>query len=535
MKRKLLPLFGLAALAAIADILGEYNTWQGWHAGENAAGDRTTVQGAAAASNASAVERSVFIGAAAGAFSADVADSVAIGHRALRYSNNSSNVVAIGSNALAGRASLTNATWINGHFFSSKEKFFIKHDLELPDENSPIYFSGDTLYLNASNVVVNGVSSHASADARVYDLYMSAEGNDENDGLSPATAKRTFQGCYDAALGDATVGVLPGTYAPLPLYSFTLGQASQRKASRGYGWYIDGNQNTALVFPSNNLHFVAIDGPERTVISGDGQGTNALAMAGNELQIFQGFAVTNLAVRDYTTSSDYPVLSGVRLVDCVVSLPSTTNSYTWGVFIGTEFCNTSIRIGNVNVYHHSSIWSGYPAPFRYCRFDSSRLFVDSLSYTNTLKSASLFRRCSAASSLFVLPAFDDKETSGSEHPNFLDVTDCTFLFDAPAQANVSARFFQTGIQEGDPLYKFAPTNCYFCVGGDLSWTNEYCISVLGDNNVFAPFHSPCLDSGYVPTLQSPAVRYGDFRDAGWKNSGLSVRKSLLEIGAALGL
>lgn len=220
MKRTILAICAFAALAATADVTGDYNTWFGYHAGNEASGDRATMQGAAAGSGAQGVVRSDFFGAAAGAFSSGVRDSAAFGYRALRYANNLSNVVAIGSHAFEGRTNLVNATMINGQFYASETegKFYVKTSPDMADANAPIYYQGGTLYLNASQIVTGSggvISGGGTADTSTFDFFVSAAtGNDAWDGKTVNSAKKTL----DAALAlvttnDMRICLLAGDYA----------------------------------------------------------------------------------------------------------------------------------------------------------------------------------------------------------------------------------------------------------------------------------------------------------------------------------
>ena len=238
MKRKLLTMTGLAAIAAVADITGEYNTWHGYHAGDNATGDRATVQGAAAGSGATYIERSEFIGAAAGAFSHDVADSVGLGYRALRGANSLSHVVAIGSGALAASTNLDSVTWINGQFYASENEdaFWIKPlrtagaaDPAQPGR-CPVYYKNGVLREQVGFAIRTDDADRAAwenADAHVW--LSSFDGDDVNDGLSPTGAVKTIGGAYYAAYiavtngtlnasNEIVVAVAEGVYAPVEIW-----------------------------------------------------------------------------------------------------------------------------------------------------------------------------------------------------------------------------------------------------------------------------------------------------------------------------
>lgn len=151
----------LVALLAVANITGNYNTWFGYIAGEDASGDRTTVFGAGAGAGAQDLYRTDLIGAAAGVDGYRFKDTVGIGYRALRDSSDVTNTVAIGAYALSGvnMGGITDATWINGHFVANPPKydgsswqqtpgeFYITGDATLTNNLAPIWYDGTTLHL----------------------------------------------------------------------------------------------------------------------------------------------------------------------------------------------------------------------------------------------------------------------------------------------------------------------------------------------------------------------------------------------------
>lgn len=102
MKKALFYAAAAACACLLAGISGDYNTWLGYLAGENADGVRTTVVGAGAGGEAHATDRSTYVGAASGTYSKGTTESVAIGYRAMRGATNCTRCVAIGSEAMQG-------------------------------------------------------------------------------------------------------------------------------------------------------------------------------------------------------------------------------------------------------------------------------------------------------------------------------------------------------------------------------------------------------------------------------------------------
>jgi len=150
-----------AAFVALADVFGNYNTWLGYLAGDNANGNRVTYMGAGAGGESQDILRSCYMGAAAGAYSYNVKDSVALGYRALYQSSSVSNCVAIGQHALANLSmgDVVDATWINGHFVANPPRwdgssnqqtfgeFYITGDKSLTNNLAPIWYDGTNLHL----------------------------------------------------------------------------------------------------------------------------------------------------------------------------------------------------------------------------------------------------------------------------------------------------------------------------------------------------------------------------------------------------
>ena len=174
-----------AALLAYATITGNYNTWFGYIAGEEASGDRATVFGAGAGAGAQDLYRTDLIGAAAGVDGARFYDTVGIGYRALRDAQDVTNTVAIGAYAFAGvnMGGITDATWINGHFVvnppvyngswwqQTPGEFYITGDASKTNSLAPIWYDGTNLHLRGYSP---GGSSAPSAPPDVKELMAGA-------------------------------------------------------------------------------------------------------------------------------------------------------------------------------------------------------------------------------------------------------------------------------------------------------------------------------------------------------------------------
>jgi len=178
-----------AALIAYATMTGDLNTWLGYMAGEDASGNRTTVQGAGAGGGAGDLLRTELIGAGAGVYGYGIYDTVGIGYRALRHSTGMTNVVAIGAHALEGVGAMermANATWINGHFVANppnpdpmsswsqtQGEFYITGDASKTNSLAPIWYDGSNLWLNAEQIVTpsGSISGGASGVGYYGDFY----------------------------------------------------------------------------------------------------------------------------------------------------------------------------------------------------------------------------------------------------------------------------------------------------------------------------------------------------------------------------
>ena len=173
-----------AALIAYATMTGDLNTWLGYMAGEDATGERTTVQGAGAGGGASYLYRTELIGAASGVYGYWFQDTVGIGYRALRHSSYMTNVIAIGSHALEGvqgMGTMADVTWIGGHFVANPPnpdptmglsqvpgEFYITGDASKTNSLAPIWYDGSNLWLNAEQIVTPSGSISGGANGFGY-------------------------------------------------------------------------------------------------------------------------------------------------------------------------------------------------------------------------------------------------------------------------------------------------------------------------------------------------------------------------------
>ena len=236
--------------------------------------------------NIACASSNVRVGVNAGLYmDSDSFDNVAIGNAALAGCEKVSGVVAIGAGELAGIGNLKDTTSINGQqlFVSRHLNAFSLNPLQSRYiGDSPLWYLDGALYLNAAKVY--GVPiTHQSIEG--FDFYLSEGGNDDHDGKTPQTAKRTLMGLYTSNTNaTGRVCVFAGDYAPI---------SNERAAGATMDMF---NPN------GNAFTFIAVEGKERTTITGvyenpdgfdDGRYHTRAFMSGP--QRFEGFPFRNLS------------------------------------------------------------------------------------------------------------------------------------------------------------------------------------------------------------------------------------------------
>lgn len=436
---------------------------------------------------------------------------VAIGNGAAAGSANLKRVVAIGSGELAGVDGLEDAVSINSQqLFISRQlnAFALNPLMEDYIGKSPLWYLDGSLYLNAAKVY--GVPiTHQSIEG--YDFYISEGGNDDNDGKTPQTAKRTLMGLYTANTNaTGRVCVFAGDYAPI-------------SNERATGTTMD------LFDPNgNSFTFVAVEGKERTTITGvyenadgfdDGR-YHTLAFTSGP-QIFEGFTFRNISGwRKYSdrtgaAGGSAPMASCCYFRDCAFISARVYFGYRYSCFNSCLFENCTIDIAEAYFMQSGGSVSGTFAIS--CEMYNTRVVIpkiDSLAGNIVSEPFRFADSCFFEKSLFDLSPVVNNNLEGMEKSSQKsDYDSCTFIYGIAC--------------DGDGVTRFAPsraTNCYFCVGQDWeSYTNIY----PERGNVCATsWTNTLLSAEYIAaSVDCPAVR-GDGRDdAGWKNSGLALRKT----------
>ena len=462
--------------------------------------------------------------------------NIAIGEFAMLGATQCSDSVAIGLAELAGAEHEHGATSINGRqlYISRGFDAFCLNPAQADRiQKTPLWYLGGDLHLNARSVRTRHgdlapLARIFADDLRGYDLYLSEDGNDRNDGRSPATPKQTIWGCYLAATNDGErVAVLPGTYHTPSTY---LNTNNVVKTTRAY-WFL---------LPEHTLQFKAIAGNRHTFITGDGfkyiehynssdplttteTNTSSLAFF-NGMHVFDGFTVSKLAatvpsvdLSSGVSMTTAPIASAIIFRNCVLTDIDSAYNLNWSAFNTVRFEDTVIT--NCSFF---AIQSSKPTTlFGGCEFANARVFIDDFAATNRWgnSKAMTFSSCEADNSLFSLWPFDPS-------------VERTCYYGTNSQRNMmrTSTFIWDGFQSVTGRVNVAnSTNCYFAVGTGIEPLTN------GLNNAFAAaWTNTLLDADYVPaSLDCPAVHSDGSPDSGWKQSNLGWQKTAKKLAERL--
>ena len=436
---------------------------------------------------------------------------VAIGNGAAAGSANLKRVVAIGSGELAGVDGLEDAVSINSQqLFISRQlnAFALNPLMEDYIGKSPLWYMNGSLYLNAAKVY--GVPiTHRSIEG--YDFYISEGGNDDHDGKTPQTAKRTLMGLYTSNTNaTGRVCVFAGDYAPI----------SNERATGATMDLFDPN--------GNSFTFVAVEGKERTTITGvyenadgfdDGR-YHTLAFTSGP-QSFEGFTFRNISGwrrysdRTGAAGGSAPMASCCYFRDCAFVSARVYFGYRYACFNSCLFENCTLDIAEAYFMQSGGSVTGTFAIS--CEMYNTRVVIpkiDSLAGNIASEPFRFADSCFFEKSLFDLSPVVNNNNEGMERSSQKsDYDSCTFIYGIAC--------------DGNGVTRFAPsrsTNCYFCVGQDWeSYTNIY---PERGNVCASSWTNTLLTAEYIAaSVDCPAVR-GDGRDdAGWKSSGLAFQKT----------
>lgn len=349
-------------------------------------------------------------------------------------------------------------------------------------------------------IISTALSFVPRASAAAYDLYLSPDGDDANDGLTRATAKRTIEACYAAATNDAHVCVSAGTYVTVP---------NPPKLPAGELF------NRCFFDTAYRLTFTAEDGNGKTFIVADDADEFRRSMAFYRgYQTFTGFTIRGM--RGYTASATAenlqntaPAFSFLELRSCVVEDASIGFRYGFGAFYACTFEDTVIRRVETRFWASMDGTSRRGGVFCYCSFAGCRIEDFTVANDGASRYLHFFLgQTEAWYSVFaVSPVLSPAKESGYYGLGNSAFVNCTFIWD---QTDFSRLRVPPAKSE----------NCYFCVG--TGWTGTG-----GTGNAYAAaWNETYLDADYAPAdIACPAIRMDLGPDAGWRESGLSLKKA----------
>lgn len=462
--------------------------------------------------NVACASSNVRVGVNAGLYmDLDCFDNIAIGNGTLAGAEEVSGVVAIGAGELAGVGNLKDTTSING------QQLFVSRHLNAFSINplqsryigdSPLWYLNGSLYLNAAKVYGVPITHRSIAG---FDFYLSEGGNDDHDGKTPQTAKRTLMSLYVSNTNvTGRVCVFAGDYAPI---------SNERAAGATIDMF-DPN--------GNSFTFVAVEGKERTTITGvyenpdgfdDGRYHTLAFMSGP--QRFEGFTFRNLSGwRKYSdrtgaAGGSAPMASCCYFRDCAFVSERVYFGYRYSCFNSCFFEDCTLDIAEAYFMQSGGSVCGTFAIG--CEMYNTRVvipMIDSLAGNTASEPFRFADECYFEKSLLDLSPVVNNNYEGMERSSQKsDYDSCTFIY---------------GIScEGNGVTRFAPsraTNCYFCVGQNWeSYTNIY---PERGNVCASSWTNTLLTAEYVAaSVDCPAVRGDGCDDAGWKNSGFALRKT----------
>lgn len=482
----------------------------------------------------------IVVGNAAGYGASNVNSSVAIGGGAMSAARNCDGVVAIGQDELAGVGGLSDTTSINKQqLFISKpaDAFCINPQKADSITNAPLWYMGGTLHFNVS--AVEGIALGRAQLAKSYDFYLAPDGNDANDGRSYKTPKKTFDGVWTAAnaLDNSITNVTCAVFAGMYYVDYTNTPArlaynpSASQLAQGY-----------RMIMKKRVHFIAIDGPAKTCLSAPEDNFTrdtmvSLGVSFGDKDDYQQYGC------DYIEpiAPDPAVFRRQTLEGFTVRKFSGTfgGSYTKTAptFTGFDFKNCIIT---ENLIAHAGF--GEAAVFG-CRFFDCEITGNTFVHTGGDSYCVLFHGCD-----FYRTHLHDNEISLPEGATgqmrwgkySVNIEDSYINIDMAANSTTSQFRPYTNTKSiitGSTLAFMSPDgSSTVTVAINEAYTNTLIVldtaiaTTTGDGNVsmssadFRRYHNPA--TGVAVDIASDAVRMDERDDAGWKDSGLNVRKIL---------
>ncbi len=330
----------------------------------------------------------------------------------------------------------------------------INHDLHIPLDMFTVanptsfYAAAYRAYGNEFQVTVDALNFHHQEID--HDLYVSPDGDDANDGLTPATALKTIRtAVYRVAsdsLSQKTVHVLPGTYSstanqqifPIPLKSWVKVQGAGIDATQIVGEmdpiYGDIPDASLMVFSSFYQDHAGLEALSITTAGSD----NSCAIWGYKEEALQ---LQNLRMHELSPDLNaiiHITFASNCLWDGLIIEDFTTdqrgflriNGYFTGVIRNSVFRNATSTFMSNEVWAKPLIWAyaNGEISFENCIFDNIEMMDDDSNimtlgfapapYNNSYRLVNcLFSNLRSHSRMMIM--------ASPNHPE-MEITNCTF-------------------------------------------------------------------------------------------------------------
>ena len=530
--KKLIALAVVCASTAYAEPSGAYLTWMGYDAGQYGYGDYTTLYGAYSGSSANDFQRSSFMGIMSAYNSYYLCDTLGLGFRAMQEAQYATNVVALGSMAGRNAQSLDNcfflgrnagrdAYGLNNCFFVGTDAGRGVHDVSdrtyidgqlYADKGSGSFYIRPTPGSNrdaltySNGVLKIGARILSQRNERVdfsANLYLSEDGDDANDGLTLATAKRTIAGTVAAANAMGTsnivVAVMDGEYTP-PFSDFGA---------------------------DYTLTFRSVNGKETTRVVG---GLNAVLSWTSHYCIWQGFTFTGFVGTGFKNDNTIVCRFGAMVfedcdfVDNAFDTEDAYTAYQLCDFVRCRFYRNKYYIRDWNATGSLGVI------FRGCYFYAST--IDGMEIYNLGGSPAtsypvIWADIEAERCLFKLPCTYVRYETKSGKPQYR-FRDVTMIAPSVHRKEFNNTFW--GVSTGFPYpMGESVTNCFYVIGdfepGTVyKWCGTAATNCIPDRFV-ACASADLTDESVAADESCPSVRDDGYKDYGWKSSVFGAYKS----------
>lgn len=473
----------------------------------------------------------ILVGNASGVFGRDISTSIGIGGGALSGAYNTKGLVAIGFNELAGVGYLEDTTSINRQqLFISRQAnaFAINPMQESVITNTPLWYMNGILHFNCDDI--EGLAGRGKP-VDDYDFYLAPDGNDDNDGRSYKRPKKTFKGVWDAAqaldintVTNLKCAVFAGTY---------YWEGTNSVGATVYG---------GAPMLNKRVHFVALDGPDKTCLSApeDNFGRDAYELVSLSVSLFDTWSGYGGA----REGADFVGTGGV--VNTGVYRFQTLEGFTIKNFCGTfgkkwEYCAPTFTgfifkdcVLTDNYFMHTG-W-GKSAALA-CRFYNCTITGNTWYNTagGSTEKAYIFRQCEFYRTRVYDNAVETEGASGSIMMTICGqvLEDTFFSINLPMASNnfgghdtYTARHVNSTIVCDGSAVMAAPvasTNCVLVADTWIASGSTNGVDMVRmDVDTFKTLHD--LEYGLAKSIESDAVRMDGRKDAGCGDSGLALEK-----------